>query len=99
MKTYKEEVSIVKKIHETLCNCCGAPAVQDEMDENHHTSWSCNIKIDWCICGSFPGQQHGNSSYDVCEKCFAEKIAPLLSKLPPNRKVYDQDSNTTTVTP
>jgi hypothetical protein len=96
MKTYSEKVKIEKVVNEILCNCCGAVIV-DERDD--YDSWSCTIKTGFVHHGSFPGQSSGSSEYDVCNKCFREKINPLLEKLPPNAKYYDCDSGITKETP
>jgi hypothetical protein len=97
VKTYREEVTIKKIVQDTICNCCGKPAVM--RDEGFVSrQWYCEIKINWQNHGSFPGQSAGHAEYDICQKCFEEKLSPLFT-LPPNASVYDCDSEKTTVTP
>jgi hypothetical protein len=98
MKTYREQVVVKKIVQETTCNCCGKPAVMRDEGEMVSRHWYCEVKINWQSHGSFPGQQSGTSEYDICEKCFAEKVQPLF-KLPPNAILHDCDTGTTQVTP
>jgi hypothetical protein len=98
MKTYREEVIVKKVVQDTICNCCGKPAVFRDNSDYCSLHWYCEVKINWQNHGSFPGQQSGVSEYDICQTCFTEKVKPLFT-LPPNARVYDSDSNSTTVTP
>ncbi len=98
MKTYKEEVTVNKIIHETICNFCGKPALFIDSGGYVSRNWSCEIKVDWQNHGSFPGQQAGISTSDICQDCYASKLKPLMI-LPVNETIWDQDSGQKIVRP
>lgn len=98
MKLFKEEIVTKRVAYQVTCNICGQPAVIEESSPNHHSAWSLEMKINWTNHGSFPGQQAGIASADICCKCYEEKIKPLFA-LPLNEEIHDCDSGATIVKP
>ena len=99
MKLYKEIVKKTQEVADIFCNGCGNQIKTTERGEMYYSKWSCEMVIESVCHGSFPGQHDETVRYDICQTCYKDKIKPLLEVMPPNVRHYDQDSNTTTITP
>ena len=84
-KLYRQVIKTIEVLDKTVCNCCGEEIIGEVRDGDFHSWYTCTLRYSSTF--DCPGRETVGGvtrDYDICAKCYENKLKPLFLAVPPN---------------